>query len=314
MSCWIVEDKHCYYLASLMLGYELEYEWGGQTHKIDTPERAAKMAEIMMIENHNSYAARYNEFYNIEPFKPEFIRPLSVDDTSFVQMVKSIDCYSYQACEHGGWDMCQAKTACDTLRGRITEGLRLYPGHPGGEPNYPAGYDDDAEWGCCPKFMLVDKSTDNQGPAIDLEDLKDSANIAMQMLTKYVSVTQLACIQESMRGEEGEYFCELVCDLAYQFTFAPTSYEQDGMGDKSIAYFHYFRGGADWYITELDAGSYADDGTFDDTQKQAFGLADMGCPEKGYISIEELIKHGVELDFYWEPKPLANCKPNKATA
>jgi len=57
----------------------------------------------------------------------------------------------------------------------------------------------------------------------------------------------------------------------------------------------------DWYITEKDMG---------DEQIQAFGLADlgMGFPELGYISIEELVENGVELDLHWTPKTLAEVK------
>ena len=76
----------------------------------------------------------------------------------------------------------------------------------------------------------------------------------------------------------------------------PRGYEQDGKGDSAIAYLHYFTGSCDWYITERDTT---------DEQHQAFGLADLGYgPELGYISVQELIENGAELDLYFEPKPL----------
>jgi hypothetical protein len=34
----------------------------------------------------------------------------------------------------------------------------------------------------------------------------------------------------------------------------------------------------------------------------------MGHPELGYISIEELVANGIELDLYWTPKTLAEVK------
>jgi len=40
-------------------------------------------------------------------------------------------------------------------------------------------------------------------------------------------------------------------------------------------------------------------------QLQAFGLADMGSPELGYISIVELLQKGVELDLHWTQKKLS---------
>jgi hypothetical protein len=61
----------------------------------------------------------------------------------------------------------------------------------------------------------------------------------------------------------------------------------------------------DWYITERDIG----DGD-DDTQHQAFGLADLGVgePELGYISIAELIDNNVELDLHFDPTPISQLK------
>jgi hypothetical protein len=41
-------------------------------------------------------------------------------------------------------------------------------------------------------------------------------------------------------------------------------------------------------------------------QVQAFGLADLfgDGGELGFISIEEILENGGELDFYWTPKTL----------
>jgi len=47
----------------------------------------------------------------------------------------------------------------------------------------------------------------------------------------------------------------------------------------------------------------------DPAQHQAFGLASMGDdPELGYISICELIELGVELDLYFTPVPIGECR------
>ena len=71
-----------------------------------------------------------------------------------------------------------------------------------------------------------------------------------------------------------------------------------------MVHLHYFTGSQDWYITERDTS---------EEQHQAFGLADFGDGgELGYISIAELIKHGVELDLYWKPRTLAEIRIQKA--
>ena len=78
-------------------------------------------------------------------------------------------------------------------------------------------------------------------------------------------------------------------------------------GQAAVAHLHYFRGGSDWWITELDAGSEDDEEP--GQQRQAFGLADLGYgAELGYIDIEELVAAGVELDLHWTPKPLSEIR------
>ena len=50
-----------------------------------------------------------------------------------VQVIKAVDCYQYQSCEHEGWDASEAKNITDRLRCAATHRL----------PGYS-----DAVWGC----------------------------------------------------------------------------------------------------------------------------------------------------------------------
>ena len=60
---------------------------------------------------------------------------------------------------------------------------------------------------------------------------------------------------------------------------------------------------------EFLAGAEA---VFEKEQLQAFGLADLGYgPEYGYISIEELLENGVELDFHYRPRTVAEQMNDK---
>lgn len=119
----------------------------------------------------------------------------------------------------------------------------------------------------------------------------------------FLSETQFAYLAEAAIGEEGDFFSGQIIQLAQQLSDAPTTYQQDGLGDMAIAHFHYFLGGSDWFITELDM-----DGGVD----QAFGLAvlngDWIFAELGYISIRELVSIGAELDLYWQPRTLGAIK------
>lgn len=124
-------------------------------------------------------------------------------------------------------------------------------------------------------------------------------------LRRFVSAAQIRAIQAGMRGEENQYFRGIALLLATTFMAMPKTYEQDGLGEEAIVSLHYFTGSQDWYITERD---------MEEVQHQAFGLADLfqDGGELGYISIVELIQHGVEIDFHWQPKTLGAVRSKRA--
>lgn len=104
--------------------------------------------------------------------------------------------------------------------------------------------------------------------------------------------------------EERDTIGQTIREWKNKIATMPATYAQDGKADDAIAHLHYFRGGSDWFITERDK---AGKGT-----EQAFGYAvlngDVQMAELGYISIDELTEHGVELDLYWQPKTIARIK------
>jgi hypothetical protein len=122
-----------------------------------------------------------------------------------------------------------------------------------------------------------------------------------ELLKKYINPLQYATIADCLRGEEKEHFKEIISDLKITLENMPVTYETDGQGDKAIAHLHYFYGGYDWYITELDTDHKEE-------QYQAFGLVSTDCLELGYISINELISNKIELDLYWTPKTIGEIK------
>jgi hypothetical protein len=71
--------------------------------------------------------------------------------------------------------------------------------------------------------------------------------------------------------------------------------------DRYIVYAHYFYGSSDWFIVERDGEHYL------------YGYVilngDSVMSEIGGIGLRELTEHGgIELDFYWTPKYLAEAK------
>ena len=147
----------------------------------------------------------------------------------------------------------------------------------------------------------VGNTADNKPNPATMEDVI----AAMPLLKKFIGKSQLAVMGAGVRGEEGQYFKDKFVEVAEVIKNMPHTYQTDGQGDKAVAYLHYFKGGMDWYITEKDKG---DDESTD--QIQAFGYADLGQGggEVGYISIQEIIGAGVELDLHWTPKTLGQIK------
>jgi hypothetical protein len=158
---------------------------------------------------------------------------------------------------------------------------------------------------------FIDLFTETRGQKKDREAFLASqpepatlsqAQAALKYLKGFIGMRQLNAIATAMRGEERQFFFDKVVALEKHIKAMPKTYDQDGMGDKAIAYLHYFKGGMDWHITERD---------MDDEQLQAFGLANLGYGgEMGYISIVELIKNNVELDLYWTPKTIGAIRGN----
>ena len=105
-------------------------------------------------------------------------------------------------------------------------------------------------------------------------------------------------------GEASRYFQVLLNKLRSRIVSMPKTYQTDGQGDKAIAQLHYCIGRSHWYVTERDM--------ILPEQIQAYGYVclngDIINAEKGYIDVDELIRHGAEFDVYFKPAPLSEVK------
>lgn len=119
-------------------------------------------------------------------------------------------------------------------------------------------------------------------------------------LSRFLSLQQRQAVATGLRGDDRPFFQQLVHQLTQIINAMPKTHETEGQGQEAMVWLHYFAPHGDWYITERDQ---------EDEQLQAFGLADLGCPEMGYIDLAELLAHGVELDFHWTPQPLKALTP-----
>ena len=92
--------------------------------------------------------------------------------------------------------------------------------------------------------------------------------------------------------------------------FLPPLYAQEGAGEDAVVHVHFFNpcGHGDWWITE---GSREDDDFI------MFGLCDLGFPELGYVSLNEMqavgrpLGLGIERDVHWTARPLRNVRPGR---
>lgn len=139
------------------------------------------------------------------------------------------------------------------------------------------------------------------------------AQAAAEFLKRFIGPRQLKFTLSLCRGEEGQFFIDKLVELHALITNMPKIYEQNGKGEDAIVSLHYFKRGADWWITEKDSGDSGEDMLAE--QHQAFGMVDLGLFENGlslgYISIVELMENHVEIDYHWTPKTIREVKTSR---
>lgn len=130
-----------------------------------------------------------------------------------------------------------------------------------------------------------------------------SSQTLLLELKAFLPKQQMAILLKNLSSQDSEtlkWTQDTIEHLHQTINNMPRVYETELLGDLAIVHLHYFGRNCDFFITEKDYSS---------EQLQAFGLANLGYPELGYISIAELVQSGfIELDFHWQPKSLAAVK------
>lgn len=172
-----------------------------------------------------------------------------------------------------------------------------------GRTGRPFGYSDDDAPDMVDALFAPSAASEHKE---EVQHERKDFDQAMTYLTPFLSGSQFKAIKIGAAGEEAQYFYDKMVEMADLVRTMPKTYEQDGKGGDAVAYLHYFKGGGDWYITEKDKGG----GDVENMQQQAFGLADIygDGGELGYISIQELVNNGVELDLHWQPKTIKQIR------
>ena len=82
-------------------------------------------------------------------------------------------------------------------------------------------------------------------------------------LNQFIGKSQIAVLEEAIKGEEGLHFSQMLLTLYDNILSIPKPYETEDQGDAVTVRLHYFKGGSDWYIIERD---------IDGDQIQCFGF------------------------------------------
>jgi hypothetical protein len=150
---------------------------------------------------------------------------------------------------------------------------------------------------------MIDKIVTDGGeieakkPVINVVTNLTEAFMAFKKLEKFMNRSQITAMVNAILYSDSQWVYSKLVELLGIVQQMPSTYETDEQGADAIVYLHYFMAGCDWYITEKDANP---------DQQQAFGWADIGCGEYGYISIEEIIAGGADLDLFWDPVPVGS--------
>jgi hypothetical protein len=154
MSAYMVERNHIRYLLDAAMSpcvhghYDHAHRWfhNGTWHELGFGdfERAAQVGQMLWDENRKSTHARYpdtiEDFSNAPgPCEESFLydqhRAASHYEVyDLAQVLKSCDCFEYQACEHDGWKESEAHAFIMALRSAAWHALPGYENAVWGAP------------------------------------------------------------------------------------------------------------------------------------------------------------------------------------
>ena len=140
MSAWVVARAHIDVLVLAGVQFGVPYDPACR-QPVGPAVLAAAGAELWG-ENVRSVNHRYGEDDQAE----EYPAPAAEVVLDAVAVVKAVDCYVYQSCEHPDWAATRAANYCARLRDAAMTGLPLAAPQPGERRRYPVGYDA-APWG-----------------------------------------------------------------------------------------------------------------------------------------------------------------------
>jgi len=108
MSAWIVSKKHIDLLVAA----------AGSVGMV--PGNPHQLGQELWHENHLSVNYRYGEDTLTPPYQ---FTPEPNKSIDLVVVLKNLGCYSYQSCEHTGWETSASFKFCEELKARVIAAL-----------------------------------------------------------------------------------------------------------------------------------------------------------------------------------------------
>ena len=140
MSAWIVARAHIDVLVLAGVQFAVPYEADPGRPAVGPAALAAAGADLW-AENHRSVDHRYGE----RTAPVDYMAPTAEVLLDPVAVVKAVDCFVYQSCEHPGWPASRAADYCTRLRAGVMAGLATEAAGSGSR-QYPLGWHE-APWG-----------------------------------------------------------------------------------------------------------------------------------------------------------------------
>ena len=144
MSAYLVEDEHVKQLAAficcddrsriehLAAYHGCGFRYDSSKGFIQPEDLATHFANILLRENYRSLRARYDDAEIPHRVKVTLGEVMRATQIPAVNVLHSVACFEYQACESDDWDQTDAYKICEQIR---REAIRRLPGY------------DDAPWG-----------------------------------------------------------------------------------------------------------------------------------------------------------------------
>lgn len=108
-------------------GGRLRWYWSNPTQGGELSRETAGYAGAMLIaENRRSV----NHCYSEDEIEAPYVHTWAFPKAGWVAVLKAIDCYVYQSCEHKGWESSEARAFCDALRKHAISKLEGYEDAP----------------------------------------------------------------------------------------------------------------------------------------------------------------------------------------